>query len=114
MSFNANGNRSVKAPISVKDSDSDYVLEDANGAISFSAAKMTVASGLFALAFADGNTVQISGLVSGTNGSAITATNQANQLVSAMASFSAGSGGVSSTFTAQTSNESQLFASAQH
>jgi len=112
ISFNANGPDS--GTVLIQSAAGDYVEESASGAISFSTARFSISHGVVTLGFADGNVVTISGVLSSTDGSNLQADNHVNQLVSAMASYSAGSGGVSSTLMAQTSADASLFASSHH
>lgn len=87
-----------------------FVEEDASRAIAFSSASGHLSNGVLTLDFSNGNEVTISNVSSG----GLTALNQSNQLVSAMASYSSGVVGVSPTLQAQTGNELPLFSPSQH
>ncbi|WP_227245724.1 hypothetical protein [Paraburkholderia caribensis] len=88
----------------------DYVEERADGSIWSSSASVNIKGGVVTLGFGDGNKVVISGSKSG-----LLTDTQVNQLVSAMASYTTGSDGVSSSSTAQAPVDlSQLFASSHH
>jgi hypothetical protein len=90
-----------------------YVEEDANGLISFYGT-VSVKNGVASIGLGNGNVVTISGVRSSSNPDLTATDGQLNQLVSAMASYQNGSGGVSSTFMTQAPTDSSLFASSHH
>ena len=96
----------------------DVVEEEAGGAISVYSGtgsyNFSINNGLVTLGFSNGNTVQISDIRFTSQGSGTVADNQVSQLVSAMASYSSGASGVSSTLMAQTPADTSLFASSHH
>lgn len=77
-------------------------------------ATLSLNNGVATLGFTDGTNITISGVRSSTGESTLSPGTQVNQLVSAMASYAAAPGGVSSSLTAQTPAVSALFASAHH
>lgn len=77
-------------------------------------ATLSLHGGIATLGFTDGTNIAISGVRSASGESNLGADNQVTQLVSAMASYSGGAGGLSSTLTTQTSAVPTLFASAHN
>lgn len=106
VSFNtANGAETIQA------AGGYFVKEDASGNISMNASSFTVQNGVALIGLGNGNVVTVSNMKSGL-GADLTTNSQANQLVSAMASYSGSAAGVTSTVAAQAPVEASLFASA--
>lgn len=113
ISFDANNTSSGQAT-TINLPNGVYVEEAANGQIWYSTDvnySFSLKNGVATLTFDNNNKVVISDVKSGP-GDSLMATSQTNQLVSAMASYAAAPGGVSSTLAAQTAAAPSLFASA--
>lgn len=77
-------------------------------------ATLSLNGGVASLGFGDGTQITISNVRSSTGVTDLGATDKVNQLVSAMASYSATAPGVSSQLSAQATQEPALFASTHH
>lgn len=108
ISFNsANGAETIQA------AGGFFVKEDASGSISMNASSFTVQNGNAVIGLGNGNVVTIANVKAGLGGE-LTSSNQANQLVSAMAAYSGNSAGITSTATIQAPGEATIFASSYH
>lgn len=106
VSFNAtNGTEEIQA------AGGFFLKEDASGNISMNASSFAIKNGNAIIGLGNGNVVTIANVKAGLGGE-LTAVNQANQLVSAMASYSGNGAGLTSTPTIQAPSEATLFASA--